>query len=228
MRAVTPIELTPDLPTPVRVAVVDDHAIIRDTIRLAAQSDPRIELVGTARCAAEALSLARLTAPDVIVLDYRLTDGEAPELMRELRDRGCNAAAIVLTSYDERRNVRAAIDAGASGFLTKRSTDFDRLASAVVDAAAGRETLSADALSELLTSIRDQGSDLELELTAREREVWRLVALGRTNGEIARDIFVSERTVKYHISKLLQKTGARTRAELVAVAYRSGLMDSPA
>lgn len=212
--------------TRVRVAVVDDHAIIRDALRLVAQSDPRIEVVGTARCGAEALSLARLTAPDVIVLDYRLTDGEAPELMRELRERGCDAATIVLTSHDDRRNIRAAIDAGASGFLTKRATDFERLASAVVDAAAGRETLSADALSELLNSIRERSSNPDLELTPREREVWRLVSMGKTNSEISRDVFVSERTVKYYISKLLQKTGAHTRAELVGVAYRSGLMDS--
>ena len=212
----------------VRVAVVDDHAIIRDTIRLALESDRRIELVGTACSASEALSVARSTAPDVIVLDDRLPDAEAPDLIRALREQGCGAEVVVLSSSGDRRNVRASLDSGARAFLTKKETDFDLLSSAVIAAAAGRDTLSDDALSELIRSIRERSSPRAQTLTSREEEIWRLVSLGKNNSEIAGNTFISERTVKYHVGNLLQKTGARTRAELVAMAYRTGVMDATA
>lgn len=210
----------------VRIAVVDDHALVRNAVRLALEADPRIEVVGEARSGAEAVSMVRATAPDVIVLDFRLGDADAPEVIDRLREQGCTAQIVILTSYGERRNVRAAIDRGARAFLTKRATDIDRLATAVLDAHAGKDTLTEDALSELLSSVRDQDLQAHSEVSPRAREVWRLVALGNSNADIARELFVSERTVKYHVSNLLQATKARTRAELVSLAYRSGLMDS--
>jgi DNA-binding NarL/FixJ family response regulator len=209
----------------VRVVIVDDHELVRNALRIALERERRIEIVGEARSGAEALSAVRATAPDVVVLDYRLGDADAPQIIDELREQGSDAEIVILTSYGERRNVRAAIDRGARAFLTKRATDIDQLAKAVLDAAAGRETLSEDALSELLRSVRDQDQYLRPDVTPRAREVWRLVALGKCNADIARELFVSERTVKYHVSNLLASTGARTRAELVARAYRSGLMD---
>lgn len=212
----------------VRVAIADDHAIIRDALRLALEADARIELVGTARTVAEAISLVRTTAPDVMIVDYRLSDTEVPELVCGLRERGYNTEIVVLASQAERRMVRAALDCGARAFLTKRTTDFERLTAAVLDAAAGKDTLSEDALSELLSSIRDHAPQLGSDLTPREREVWRFVSLGKSNPDIAKDIFLSERTVKFHVSNLLQKTGAKSRAELVAMAYRTGVMDASA
>jgi DNA-binding NarL/FixJ family response regulator len=213
-------------PTRVRVVIVDDHALVRNAVRLALEPDPRIEIVGEARSGAEAISTARATSPNVIVLDYRLGDANAPEVIDRLREVGCMAEIVVLTSYGDRRNVRAAIDRGARAFLTKRATDIDHLATAVLDAHAGKDTLSEDALSELLHSVRDHDLRVGAQVTPRAREVWRLVALGKSNAEVARELFITERTVKYHVSNLLQMTGARSRAELVALAYRSGLMDT--
>ena len=213
--------------TPVRVVIVDDHALVRNAVRLALEPEERIEVVGEARSAAEAVSTVRATAPDVVVLDFRLGDADAPDVIDRLREFGSEAQIVILTSYGDRRNVRAAIDRGARAFLTKRATDIDRLATAVLDAHAGKDTLSDDALAELLSSVRDQDLRLDSSVSPRAREVWHLVALGKSNAEIAREIFVSERTVKYHVSNLLEATGARTRAELVALAYRSGLMDTP-
>ncbi len=213
--------------TRVRVVIVDDHALVRNAVRLALEPDPRIEIVGEARSGAEAVSTATATAPNVIVLDFRLGDANAPEVIDRLREVGCTAEVVVLTSYGDRRNVRAAIDRGARAFLTKRATDIDRLATAVLDAYAGKDTLSEDALSELLRSVRDHDLHLNAEVTPRALEVWRRVALGMSNEEVARELFITERTVKYHVSNLLQVTGARTRAELVALAYRGGLMDTP-
>lgn len=218
--------MSEDAPRRVRIAVVDDHALVRNAVRLSLESDPRIEVVGEARSGAEALSMVRATAPDVIVLDFRLGDADAPDVIDDLREQGCTAEIVILTSYGERRNVRAAIDRGARAFLTKRATDIDRLATAVLDAHSGKDTLTEDALSELLSSVRDQGSQVNSNVSPRAREVWKLAALGKSNADIARELFVSERTVKYHVSGLLQATKARTRAELVSLAYRSGLMDS--
>lgn len=215
-----------DDPVRVRVVIVDDHALVRNAVRLALEPDPRIEIVGEARSGAEAVSAVRATAPDVVVLDYRLGDADAPEIIESLRAQGSSAEIVVLTSYGDRRNVRAAIDQGARAFLTKRATDIDRLAKAVLDAHEGKDTLSEDALTELLSSVRDQDTRLGSEVSPRAREVWKLVALGKSNADIAQVLFLSERTVKYHVSNLLQATGARTRAELVALAYRSGLMDT--
>ena len=181
----------------VRVAIVDEHALIRDALRVALDAEPRIHLVGVARSAAEAYSLARSTAPDVIILDYRLPDAEAPEVIAELRSRGSDAQIVVLTASCVRRNVRAAVDAGARAFLTKRTTDLERLSMAVLDAAAGKDTVSDDALAELLDSMRLPAARRHGPIpTARETEIWRLVATGKANAEIAREAFVSERTVK--------------------------------
>lgn len=212
-------------PTKVKVVIVDDHELIRNALRLALEPEERITVVGEARSGAEALSTVRATAPDVIVLDYRLGDADAPEIIDRLREQGSRAEVVVLTSYGDRHIVRASINRGACAFLTKRATDIDRLAKAVLAAHEGRQTLSDDALSELLSSVRDQDSRLDADITPRAREVWRLVARGKSNAEIAAELFISERTVKYHVSNLLEVAGARTRAELVAVAYRSGLMD---
>jgi len=208
------------------VVIVDDHKLLRNALRLALEPEERIEVVGEASSGAEALSTVHATGPDVVVLDYRLGDADAPEVIDGLRAQGSEAEIVVLTSYGERRNVRAAIDRGARAFLTKRATDIDRLAQAVLDAHEGRETLSADALSELLSSVRNQDAGPRLNVTPRASEVWRQVALGNSNATIASELFISERTVKYHVSNLLEATGARTRAELVALAYRSGLMDA--
>ncbi|HSK46510.1 MAG TPA: response regulator transcription factor, partial [Coriobacteriia bacterium] len=208
------------------VVIVDDHALVRNAVRLALEPDSRIEIVGEARSGAEAISTVRATAPDVVVMDFRLGDADAPEVIDRLREQGSKAEIVILTSYGDRRNVRAAIDRGARAFLTKRATDIDRLARAVLDAHAGKATLSEDALSELMNSVRDQDLPFKSEITPRAREVWRLVALGESNAKIASDLFVSERTVKYHVSNLLAATSARTRAELVGLAYRSGLMDT--
>jgi DNA-binding NarL/FixJ family response regulator len=210
----------------VRVVVVDDHSLIRDAIKVALRDDTRIEICGEARTADEAVSVAHATAPDVIVLDYRLPDGDAPEVIGRLREQGTDAEIVVLTSYGEQRNVRAAVDSGARAFLTKRAADIDGLAEAVLAAWRGQETLTDDALSALFSSVRDQTTGVQANLTPRECEVWRLVALGKSNAVIGQELFVSERTAKYHVSNLLEKTGARSRAELVSLAYRSGLMDS--
>jgi len=219
------MDLTVDPHRPVRVVVVDDQAFVRDAVRLAFANEPAVDVVGEARTAAEAVSVVRATQPDVIVLDYRLPDEDAPELLDQLRERGCDARAVILTSYGEQRNVRAVIERGACAVLTKGATDMGLLARAVIDARDGKETLSKDAVSMLMTSMREESTGPPAKVTPREREVWYLISLGKSNSTIAGELFVSERTVKYHVGNLLEKTGAESRAQLVAIAYNCGLMD---
>jgi DNA-binding NarL/FixJ family response regulator len=220
------VKASADIPTPVRVVIVDDHALIRDAVRLSLSDEERIEIVGEARNGAEALSAVKSTDPDVIVLDYRLPDFDAPTLITTLRERGCRAEIVVLTSYGETRNVRSAVGAGARGFLTKRATGIARLAQAVLGAAEGIETLSEDALAALVSSVQHDCHGINGDPTPRECEVWRLLAQGKSNAQIAAELFLAERTVKYHVGHLLEKTGGHSRAELVAFAYRDGLMDA--
>jgi DNA-binding NarL/FixJ family response regulator len=208
-----------------RVLVVDDHPLMREAVRGALDAQEGIDVVGEARSAAETLSVARLTDPDVVVLDYRLPDSDGANVIKQLRDQGCEAAVVVLTSFGDQRNVRTAIDNGACAFLTKSTTDTARLVQAVRDAQHGDSTLSGDALTALLASVRGPSAQHAADITEREAQVWRLVAEGKTNAAIAADLFVAERTVKYHVSNLLEKTGSHTRGELVALAYRSGRMD---
>ncbi len=208
-----------------RVLVVDDHPLMREAVRGALEAQSDIDVVGEARSAAETLSVARLTAPDVIVLDYRLPDSDGAAVIRQLREQGSDAAVVVFTSFGDQRNVRTAIDNGACAFLTKSTTDTRRLVKAVRDAARGDSTLSDDALTALVSSVRGSSTRHVGDVTERELQVWRLVADGKTNAAIAADLFVAERTVKYHVSNLFEKTGSHTRGELVALAYRCGLMD---
>ncbi len=222
------MDLAPDTRRALRVVVVDDHAFVRDAIRQVLGERSDIDVIGEAQTAAEAISVIRATDPDVVVLDYRLPDGDAPELMGRLRELGCETEVVVLSSYGEQRNVRAAVDCGARAFLTKRATGLDRLADAIVEAAAGRDSLSGDALSCLLASVRQEAQHQWSDISPRETEVWRQVSLGKSNATIASELFITERTVKYHVGELLEKTGAASRAELVALAYRSGLMDATA
>jgi len=209
------------------VIIVDDHAFVRDAVRLAFESEPRIEVVGEARTLAEASSVIHALQPDVMVLDYRLPDGDAPDLLEQLNASRSKVQTVVLTSFGEQRNIRAAVERGARAVLTKGATDMQLLAQAVVDASAGKETLSQDAMTMLMTSMREDGTGLQAQVTPREREIWYQVSLGKSNATIAGELFISERTVKYHVSSLLKKTGADSRAQLVALAYRCGLMDRP-
>ena len=211
-----------------KVMVVDDHPLMREAVRTALDAERDIRVVGEAGTAAEALAVASRTGPDVVVLDYRLPDSDGASTIQQLRAQGCEAAMVVLTSFSDQRNVRAAVDSGACAFLTKATTDSGRLVAAVRDAARGESTLSADALNALMASVRDTSSGTGAcgDVTDRERQVWQLVSLGKTNAAIAGELFVAERTVKYHVSNLLAKTGSHTRGELVALAFRCGLMDT--
>lgn len=210
---------------PIRVVIADDHPLIREGLRRTFAETRDIDVVAEAGTGAQTLELLDRHDPDVLLLDVRLPDTDGIALLRRLRQEGCTARVVILTCVTDEHCVRAAVDEGADGFLTKCSADRDTLVESVRNVNRGMSAMSPDALTQLVGNVRE--GVLE-HLTCREREVWGLMAAGMSNGEIARALFVTERTVKFHVGNVLRKTHARTRAEAVGLAYRCGLMDGDA
>ena len=211
-----------------RVALCDDHAIVRGGLRRILE-EQGIVVVGEAGSAAEAEELARGTMPDVFVMDLGLPDVSGIEATARVRRASPGTAVLVLTVHDDVAYLRRAFEAGATGYLVKDAADVD-LVAAVRTVGAGAQyvhpTLGAALLGGASTDHRLTGPGGEL--SERELEVLRHVALGLTNAEIAEQLYVSVRTVETHRSHIHQKLGVRSRAELVRLARDAGLLaDDP-
>jgi len=203
---------------PVRLIVVDDHPVVRDGIKGMLAHDDRIEVVGEAGDGVEALAQVRRLDPDLVLMDLRMPGGDGVSAIRALRElSGDRPRILVLTTYDTDRDIYTAIDAGADGYLLK-ATSRAELVDAVLQARAGRSVLSQSAVQSLMD--RDRGR----QLTDREVEVLRAIAGGGTNRDVARELLVSEATVKTHLMRLYPKLGVRDRAAAVRVAYERGLL----
>ncbi len=220
LTAVLPSDPT-DLAT-LSVVVADDHAMMRRGLRQLLEDEQGITLAGEAidlQSTAQAVSEHR---PDVLVLDLTLPDGSAMELLGELRAKSPQTRIVIVSMEDAPGFAQRALAAGASGFVLKELADED-LAVAIYAAAQGDEYLSAP-VARRLAALRQARTDGRL--TVREAEVLRLIALGHTNVEIARQLGVSARTVETHRANIHGKLGLRTRAELVRYALRCGLLES--
>lgn len=214
----------------IRVIVVDDQAAVRGGFALILGADAQIEVVGQAADGVEALALARRLKPDVALMDVRMPRMDGIEATRHLVSgtQTGDVRVLVLTTFDDDEHVYDALQAGASGFLLKDTEPAD-LVAAVKVVAAGDALLAPGVtrrLIERLVAI-DGRQDPRISLpvlTARETDVLAAVARGLSNVEIATELFVSYSTVKTHVSHLLAKLSARDRAQLVMLAYRSGLV----
>ena len=214
----------------IRVIVVDDQAAVRGGFALILGADAQIEVVGQAADGVEALALARRLKPDVALMDVRMPRMDGIEATRHLISgtQTGDVRVLVLTTFDDDEHVYDALQAGASGFLLKDTEPAD-LVAAVKVVAAGDALLAPGVtrrLIERLVAI-DGRQDPRISLpvlTAREMDVLAAVARGLSNVEIATELFVSYSTVKTHVSHLLAKLSARDRAQLVMLAYRSGLV----
>jgi DNA-binding NarL/FixJ family response regulator len=210
------------LPTrdPVRVIVVDDHPVVRDGIRGMLERDQRITVLGEAADGREAVTLVRAADPDLVLMDLRMPGGDGVAAIRELRAVSRERPRIlVLTTYETDRDIYTAIDAGADGYLLK-ATSRDELVDAVLRAAAGQSVLAPSAARSLVDRSRGE------QLTDRELQVLTAIAHGGTNRDVARELLVSEATVKTHLLRLYPKLGVRDRAAAVRVAFERGLLGS--
>ena len=205
---------------PVTLLIVDDHPVVRDGLRGMFESAPGFTVLGEASNGVEAVDRTAELDPDVVLMDLRMPGGGGVDAIRELTRRGARAKVLVLTTYDTDSDTLPAIEAGATGYLLK-DAPRDELFTAVRAAAHGRTVLSPAVASRLVSAVRAPGNE---PLSAREREVLVLVAKGSSNREIARELFISEATVKTHLTHLYAKLGVSDRAAAVAVAYDRGIL----
>jgi DNA-binding NarL/FixJ family response regulator len=216
----------------IRVAVVDDEALVRRGLTLLLRLEPELEVVGEAADGAAGVALVRRERPDVVLMDIRMPGIDGLTATRTLLADPATASTrvLILTTFDQDEHVFAAIRAGASGFLLK-DTPPDALLAAIHVVAHGDALLAPTVTRRLIEEFvrrsptgpaaRDAGLDL---LTDREIEVLRAVAHGRSNAEIAAELFISYATAKTHVSRLLTKLQVRDRAQLVMLAYEQGVV----
>jgi DNA-binding NarL/FixJ family response regulator len=218
---------------PIRVLLVDDQQLVRIGFRMILADEPDVEVVGEAENGAVAVEAVARLEPDVVVMDIRMPVMDGVEATRRILDAPARARpprVLVLTTFDADEYVVEALRAGASGFLLKDVTPDD-FAAAVRTVAAGEALLAPSVTRRLLEKVRDRlprppdaRTDRLAELTDRERDVFRLMARGLSNREIAERLVLAEPTVKSHVSHALLKLDLRDRAQAVVFAYEAGLV----
>ena len=211
--------------TNIRIMVADDHPVLREGLVAVLGTQPDFDVVGEAADGSETVRLAKTLHPDVILLDLEMPGTNGVAALEGLRDAGSGARAIVFTAYDTDERILGALRAGARGYLLKgasRKEIFD----AIRTVHAGGSLLEPGVTNRLLDHVRE-GREPPEPLTPRELEVLGLIAQGLHNSEIAGRLFVTERTVKFHVSSILAKLGADNRTEAVALAARRGLIRMP-
>jgi two-component system, NarL family, response regulator LiaR len=207
---------------PIRVMIVDDHAVVRSGLSAFLLAFDDLEYVGEATGGADAVRKCASLEPDVVLMDLVMPDVDGAEATRRIKDECPDVQVIALTSYKEDELVQNALKAGALSYLLKNVT-ADELAGAIRAAHAGRPTLAPEA-AEVLIKAATTAPGGEEGLTARELEILELMVAGESNPVIAKRLFVSTSTVKFHVSNILMKLGAGSRTEAVAIALQRRLV----
>ncbi|MFD7496591.1 response regulator [Streptomyces sp. NPDC059832] len=217
----------------IRVVLADDQPLVRSGLRVIMADHPDLEVVGEAATGTEAVQLAGEVSPDVVVMDIRMPGMDGIEATRRIMAGPATARVLVLTTFDEDDYVYGALRAGASGFVVKDMA-LDDILAAVRVVAAGDALIAPGVTRRLIADfVQRPGAVPERSprpvdgITEREREVLTLIGRGRSNTEIAEDLFITVATAKSHVSRLLTKLGARDRVQLVITAYEMGLVTPP-
>ncbi len=210
----------------IRLLIVEDHAVVRQSMRFLFNQEPDIEVVGEAATGADALSVAAAIRPDVVLLDLFLPDLDGIGVLQRLREQRPDLPVVLLTSAPDDAHLLAALHAGATSYLQKTAEVGEVLAT-VRAAARGETTLPAGVTTRLLQAMRERDRQPQPvdRLTPRERDVLAAIAQGRSNREIARALRISEETVKSHVSSVLAKLGLADRTQAAIYALRHGIVD---
>lgn len=208
------------------VVVVDDHEVVRMGLRLALEDVPYVSIVGEAASAREALAVCRVQRPDIVIMDIRMPDGSGIDACREIMAALPQTRVIMLTSFVDDELIADAIQAGAVGYVLKRGGTAELL-QALEAVRQGAALLDPDVTRRVLAMMRrkDETSNPFRDLTGRELEVLSLIAQGKTNAEIADAFILSEKTVRNHVSSILDKLGLVNRVEAATFAVQHRLQD---
>lgn len=209
----------------IRILVVDDHAIMRDGIRALLNLHDDIEVIGEASEGKEAVEKAQELMPDVVIMDIAMPGMDGLEATRRIRKKSPKMKVLVLTQHDNKEYILSVIKAGASGYVPKRALGSE-LVSAIRAVQQGDSFLYPSAATALIEDYLQQAKEEEPydQLTAREREILKLIAEGHTSREIADMLFLSLKTVLGHRAKIMEKLNLHNRAELIKYAMRKGLV----
>lgn len=206
----------------IRIVLADDHAVVRQGLRMFLALDPELEVVGEAANGAQALEQVGLLKPDVVLMDLKMPVMDGLTAIGRIRATYPETEVIAVTSVLEDAAIIDAVRAGAIGYLLK-DTEADELCRAIKAAAAGQVQLSPQAAARLVREVR--APDSPEQLSPRELEVLRLIARGLSNREIAQELVISEKTVKTHASSILSKLGLASRTQAALHAMRLGLVE---
>jgi two-component system, NarL family, response regulator NreC len=209
----------------VRVLIVDDHAVVRAGLKMLVDAEHDLQAVGEAGTAREAVLEARSTKPNVILMDVMMPEQSGIEAVPQLLHEHPDAKVLVLSMQDDPRYVREAFEAGASGYVLKEAADAE-LVAAIREVAGGGRYVHPELGARLIAADSEERRRAEEDpLSDREREVLRLLALGHTNQEIAKQLYISVRTAETHRAHIMQKLRLSSRAELVRYALAEGLLE---
>jgi NarL family two-component system response regulator LiaR len=210
----------------IRILIVDDHAVVRHGIQMFLDTDPVIQVVGEAEDGQEAVRLAASLKPDVVLMDLVMPQGDGIKAIAEIKQHVPQPKIIVLTTYKDEARATAAIKAGADGYLLK-NVDGDELLRAIYTVQQGDAPLDPHVAGCLLRELSEHRDAARLNpLTKREQEVMQLVAQGLSNREVARDLNLSEGTVKIHVSSILSKLNVSSRTEATIRAMEMGIIST--
>lgn len=212
---------------PYRIVIADDHLVVREAIRVMLEMEPEFEVVGEASNGLQALELAAQFEPDLVLMDIRMEGMDGVEATRQLRQRHPNMGVLILTGFGDDEVLLNAVEAGAQGFLLKDAS-ADEVKSAILRVVQGESHMTPSLLRKLLDELaqREQRPEpAHSELTPREKEVLLALSRGLSNDEIAKELVISEKTVKTHLGNIFGKLQVGGRAQAMLYAIREGLVE---